>query len=311
MAGCSNVGPKAPCVNKLPPVRHITSMGCLRKVSGEEVIAEAEFIQRLREHDPEDGICFFDALRRELAKRLQVPNFRQLAIACGQCTLGPDSRWDREAEYVVVLRALADADGFEDVLEAASNGDLARVIRFLERPQDPNFKNHAGRSALHVAAAHGQVDVLRHLLEAGADKDQCDNDGDTPMHFAAWQGQQGAALCLVEAGAACDKVNTFMGCVRHGVTGEEVMSKADFAAWWDEVCELRDSGVACFLDAVRRELARRLRFRNFRQLALACGQQKLGPDSGWTNAELVVVMRSYEFQGEAELQIWNWTPHRS
>lgn len=41
------------------------------------------------------------------------------------------------------------------------------------------------------------------------------------------------------------KVNTLMGCVRHGVTGEEVMSKADFAAWWDEVCELRDSGVAC------------------------------------------------------------------
>ena len=36
-----------------------------------------------------------------------------------------------------------------------------------------------------------------------------------------------------------------MGCVRHGVTGEEVMSKADFAAWWDEACELRDSGVAC------------------------------------------------------------------
>ena len=55
---------------------------------------------------------------------------------------------------------------------------------------------------------------------------------------------------------------TAMGRVRK-VTGEDVLSEDEFAAWWSESEHLQGS---VFIDVLRRHLARQLQVVNFRQL---------------------------------------------
>ena len=77
-----------------------------------------------------------------------------------------------------------------------------------------------------------------------------------------------------------------MGRVRK-VTGEDVMSEDEFAAWWSE----HHLQGEAFVDVLRRHLAVQLPLKNFRQLALVCGDEMLLPESHWMDAELVVVIR--------------------
>ncbi|MCP4574536.1 MAG: hypothetical protein GY838_19470 [bacterium] len=54
---------------------------------------------------------------------------------------------------------------------------------------------------LHVAAAHGQVDIARLLLDAGAQVDAGDSDLSTPLHVAAVRGQLAMVNLLIDRGA--------------------------------------------------------------------------------------------------------------
>ncbi|CAJ1449817.1 unnamed protein product [Effrenium voratum] len=189
-------------------------MGRVRHgVTGEEVLPEDEFAtwweQRrlLREGACEGAATFLDALRREVAGRLQLRNFRQLAVACGEQRLGPASPW-LNAELVVLARPYTDAPEHElaELWEAAFTGDAGSVTSLLEEPMDPNTTDDVGRSALHVAAERGHVEVVHCLLDSGADKDRADTRSrHTPMHDAAKNGHHEVVRCLLEAGAEKDK----------------------------------------------------------------------------------------------------------
>lgn len=49
----------------------------------------------------------------------------------------------------------------------------------------PNLSlNDRGQTALHMAAARGDVDQLKLILSHGADANKCDRDGVTPLRYA-------------------------------------------------------------------------------------------------------------------------------
>lgn len=102
------------------------AMGRIRSVSGEDVMTEAEFAAWWQEHQ---GGRFLDVLRRHVARQLQVQNFRQLALICGDQVLAVPSQWV-DAEMVTVVRPYADDDGLE-LLQAARDGDAAKVATWL------------------------------------------------------------------------------------------------------------------------------------------------------------------------------------
>ena len=79
----------------------------------------------------------------------------------------------------------------EDLMEciwAASFGDVNRARMMLARAVDVNGQDYDGRSALHVAAANGHIDMVGFLLGAGADTSLQDRFGNTPRMEAITNG---------------------------------------------------------------------------------------------------------------------------
>lgn len=62
----------------------------------------------------------------------------------------------------------------------------------------------SGETAAHLAAAHGQTEVLCLLLSGGADPSALDEDGLSPVHAAAAAGHAPALWALLGS-SRCDK----------------------------------------------------------------------------------------------------------
>ena len=175
-------------------------MGRVRKVNGDQVMSEEEFAGWQDQ-------CDFQMLRRHLAKRLLVTNFRRLALVCGDQMLVPESRWV-DAELVVVVRPYVPNESTDELLRAAGKGETAQIVELLERPLDPEACL-GDRMALADAAGSGHRGVVHCLLEAGVDKNRPDDDGLTPLHRAARSGFRSVVHCLLEAGADKDTPDNY------------------------------------------------------------------------------------------------------
>jgi ankyrin repeat protein len=82
-------------------------------------------------------------------------------------------------------RRFAIASGTETILKAAATGDLATVERELARDGSlAQASNETGDTALHQAARHGRLEIVRLLLNAGAAVDAVRGDGYRPVHCA-------------------------------------------------------------------------------------------------------------------------------
>jgi hypothetical protein len=90
----------------------------------------------------------------------------------------------------------------EELLDAARNGDTARVRELLRKGANANAKDRGGWTPLHWAAFWGHVDVAKLLLEHGADVNAKESVYDaTPLHVAAATGHADVARLLLEHGA--------------------------------------------------------------------------------------------------------------
>ncbi|CAJ1376403.1 unnamed protein product [Effrenium voratum] len=161
-------------------------------VGGEEMMSAEQFAAWLE--GPSElrtsGSSFVDQLRRKVAEQRGLSNFRQLSIVSRNGALTPDCSWDTVGPFSVVVRPYTDVAGRElEICKAAADGDLAKVLLYLEEPVDPNIEDADQRTPLHWAASenlHRQNEgVLRCLLEVGGDWNKEDSDGKTPSFLAA------------------------------------------------------------------------------------------------------------------------------
>jgi ankyrin repeat protein len=73
-------------------------------------------------------------------------------------------------------------DENDNVWVAASNGDMGKVVNFIENQGvDVNAQDEHGYSPIHAAASYGQQALLGYLISKGADVNLRDADGDTPL----------------------------------------------------------------------------------------------------------------------------------
>lgn len=89
-----------------------------------------------------------------------------------------------------------------DPFLAASRGDLASLKTLIERDKGILTKvDGNGRTLLHHAAQHDEIEVTDYLVRAGLEIDRRDDSGYTPLHVAALAGRIKAAKALIALGA--------------------------------------------------------------------------------------------------------------
>ena len=81
------------------------------------------------------------------------------------------------------------------------NNDKLGLNEMFKIDIDVNEKNENGQTALHIAAAAGNTEVVQLLLLQDADPDALDNDGKTALHLAVENGYSGPSKALVQGGA--------------------------------------------------------------------------------------------------------------
>ncbi|OQU95360.1 Ankyrin repeat-containing protein [Cladophialophora immunda] len=117
------------------------------------------------------------------------------------CTLSPSV--DMPSGALQILSQAADVEAqLELVLDSARFNNEKSMTSLLEGLSiDCNSKNHAGESALMLAARHCNVPILRMLLEHGAELEIADEKGRTPLHHAVKSGMPEAVEFLLMTGA--------------------------------------------------------------------------------------------------------------
>lgn len=95
----------------------------------------------------------------------------------------------------------------DELVRAATRGDLPRMKTLLERGADVNADLRFGGRPLTVAAYHGHVEVVRLLLAKEADVDAKDRVGKTALMLAAERRDTPVVKLLLENGADVSAVD--------------------------------------------------------------------------------------------------------
>jgi len=115
------------------------------------------------------------------------------------------TRWMRTRNIVflaIVLLLASTAAQAQDILEAAKQGDLARVKELVNGvPQLENTSDENGRTPLHWAARGVHVEILAYLIDKGANVDAQDINLVTPLHSVCSRGHVEGARILIDANA--------------------------------------------------------------------------------------------------------------
>ncbi|KAF5910243.1 ankyrin repeat domain-containing protein 2-like [Clarias magur] len=129
-------------------------------------------------------------------------------------------------ENFAKIQAPVDCEKF---LEAATNGDLKVVDKFLKDGGDPNTSDEFRKSALHRAAYEGHVKIVERLLDKGASIDFQDRLGCTAVHWASRGGSLDALKLLQSSGADLnvkDKVIDLYGIEMYRCTAKGLLTSA-------------------------------------------------------------------------------------
>lgn len=96
----------------------------------------------------------------------------------------------------------------ERLLAAVEHGEVERVSSLLaKKGANPVKLDSEGKSALHVAAARGQLDCLSFILAHGADLSVTDAAGFSPLHLAAKSNHTECCRKLIQSKCPIDAVD--------------------------------------------------------------------------------------------------------
>ena len=99
---------------------------------------------------------------------------------------------------VVQLLAWCSQSFGGEIHDAAQTGDLAKVGALIKDQSDlVSSRNDSGQTALIVAAARGQTNLVAFLLTNKSDVSARDNAGQTALHWTAQSGERSVAILLL------------------------------------------------------------------------------------------------------------------
>ncbi|QIW94960.1 hypothetical protein AMS68_000478 [Peltaster fructicola] len=123
------------------------------------------------------------------------------------------NRW--LAGFQVLSADLKDlsADGMSALHIASGIGAEKLVSLLVDKNGKASleWKDHAGMTALHVAAHNNKADVVTKLLQIGAKLDAGEGHAGTPLHYAALQGHCSVMELLINKGANVNAYSTDIG----------------------------------------------------------------------------------------------------
>ena len=98
-----------------------------------------------------------------------------------------------------------------DLVDAAKHGHMAELRAKLQLTDvDVNTQEDArGRSVVHIAACHGQTEVIRLLLQCGGDPNRANPNGNTAVHTAAANGHTDAIQLLLQSGGDPNRADNY------------------------------------------------------------------------------------------------------
>jgi ankyrin repeat protein len=111
------------------------------------------------------------------------------------------------AAAAVLCCAAAGAHAADSLLDVAEAGNSAAAMALVDQRADVNARQDDGTTALHWAAYHDDVPLIRRLLKAGAKADVTNDYGSTPLAEAAERADPEALRVLLEAGANVESPN--------------------------------------------------------------------------------------------------------
>ena len=110
------------------------------------------------------------------------------------------------------------------LLRACAEDDVSRVRSMLEKhPALATFKDYDSRTALHVAASEGCLELVRVLLNAGAGASRSDRWGGSPLDDAMRHRHAATAALLRQSGGrlgAGDRSDSLLASAARGEVAE-------------------------------------------------------------------------------------------
>ena len=125
-----------------------------------------------------------------------------------------------------------DAAMSQEMVVAIVQGKPIEVKQLLDKGESVDAKQ-GGKTALHMAAMNGKVDIISILIARGAKVDNQDEEGVTPLMLAASTGKIEAVQALLAQGAKIETQNKL---------GENALHIAGAHGKKDVVVELLDRG---------------------------------------------------------------------
>ena len=102
---------------------------------------------------------------------------------------------------ICLLMATATVYSQQSIHEAAEQGNLAAVERYLQNGIAVDARDNGGDTPLILAASQGNLDVVKVLVDKGADVNARDNGGWTALLVAAVHEEQDVVEFLKQHGA--------------------------------------------------------------------------------------------------------------
>jgi ankyrin repeat protein len=174
-------------------------------------------------------------------------------LASWKDLLEREDKWDRkpldlaaqkgEVEVVkILIRSGASNDSA--ILWAAEEGKIDVVRLLLEEGANPQEKNNAIFTPLHLAAGKGHLEVIKMLLEKGVDVNAVDFRDETSLHKAARNGHLEAVKMLIMEKADYRTVDSDGKSVLHKAASQPL----DHSRSHEELCQAKLEMIKIFVN---------------------------------------------------------------
>ncbi|CAE7761243.1 unnamed protein product [Symbiodinium sp. CCMP2456] len=160
---------------------------------------------------PLSDVTDVKSLKRYLTKAGKPPRFQQRLVHQGEILEDGDmiSRLDPPAVELVLLPHNEELPIEDRVVNAVARGINAMEIdRLLNTPQDPDWRDEAGDTALIRACSEGHVDTVRLLIEARSNVNAQNKEGTSPLMGASSMGSRMLVTWLLAGGADVNQRNS-------------------------------------------------------------------------------------------------------